>query len=51
MNRNDNLAVLMLERTQQIALAKSILRQSQLARDVYQDTVLQRIDATLVDCF
>ncbi len=39
MNRIDILAVLMPERTKQIALAWSILRQSQLAEDAYQDTL------------
>ena len=37
MDRTEILKVLMLERTKQIALAWSILRQSDLSEDVYQD--------------
>lgn len=37
MNRNDILSVIMPERTRQIALAWSILRESHLAEDAYQD--------------
>ena len=39
MNRNDILSILLPERTKQIGLAWSILRQSQPAEDAYQDMV------------
>jgi RNA polymerase sigma-70 factor, ECF subfamily len=44
MNRSDVIAVLMPERTKQIALAWSILRQSQLAEDAYQDTLAKVLE-------
>ena len=37
MDRTEMLSVLMLERTKQVGLAWSILRQSQIAEDAYQD--------------
>lgn len=44
MDQSDIFAVLMPERTKQIALAWSILRQSQLAEDAYQDTLTKVLE-------
>ncbi|EMI41330.1 RNA polymerase sigma factor [Rhodopirellula sp. SWK7] len=41
MNRSEMLSILMQERTKQVALAWSILRQSQLAEDAYQDMLVK----------
>ena len=44
MNRVEILRILMPERTKQIALAWSILRQSQLSEDVYQDMLAKVLE-------
>ena len=44
MERNEILRILMPERTKQIALAWSILRQSQLSEDVYQDMLARVLE-------
>ncbi|SMP78879.1 RNA polymerase sigma-70 factor, ECF subfamily [Neorhodopirellula lusitana] len=41
MDRSEILSILMQERTKQVALAWSILRQSQLAEDAYQDMLVK----------
>ena len=44
MHRNDMLRILMPERTKQIALAWSILNDSHLAEDAYQDTLAKAVE-------